>query len=128
VSQSVKKDEWSVFLDSQHEELLNMSAADLLEGEDINALRSEKLSLLSAALAETGRRRLASAKAGVALKAAAQETKNEVIDIQKVRAFVQTAMNDPLCTLAARKMDEMSNEDVLRIYQQLKQLQSDSGA
>jgi ligand-binding sensor domain-containing protein len=128
MSQAGEKDEWSALLDSQERELLKMSDADLIEGEDIGALRSEKLALLAAARTEAARRRLATAKAGVALKAAAQETKAEVIDIQKARAFVQVAMNDPRCTLAARKMDEMSDEDVLRIYQQLKQLQPDGGA
>lgn len=121
------KEEWSAFLDSELDELLNTSAADLLEGKDVNALRSEKLSLLSAARTEAGRRRLAAAKAGVALSAAARETKTEAIDIQKARAFVQAAMNDPRYTLAARKLDEMSDEDVLRMYRQLQQLQSDGG-
>lgn len=123
-----KKDEWSAFLDSELEELLNTSAADLLEGKDVNALRSEKVSLLSAARTEAGLRRLAAAKAGVAKNAVAQEAKTEVIDIQKARAFVQAAMNDPRYTLAARKLDEMSDEDVLRIYRQLLLLQSNSGA
>lgn len=121
------KEEWSAFLDSELEELLNTPAADLLEGKDVNALRSEKLSLLSAARAEAGRRRLAAAKAGVALNAAALETKAEAIDVQKARAFVQAAMNDSRYTLAARKLDEMSDEDVLRMYRQLQQLQSDGG-
>lgn len=123
-----KKDEWLAFLDSEFEELLNTSAADLLEGKDVNALRSEKLSLLTAAHTETGLRRLAAAKAGVAKNAVVQETKTEAIDIQKARAFVQAAMNDPRYTLAARKLDEMSDEDVLRIYRQLQQLQDNSGA
>ena len=123
-----KKDEWSAFLDSELEELLNTSAADLLEGKDVNALRSEKVSLLSAARTEAGLRRLAAAKAGVAKNAVAQEAETEAIDIQKARTFVQAAMNDPRYTLAARKLDEMSDEDVLRIYRQLQQLQSNSGA
>ena len=123
-----KKDEWLAFLDSEFEELLNTSAADLLEGKDVNALRSEKLSLLTAARTEAGLRRLSAAKAGVAKNAVVQETKTEAIDIQKARAFVQAAMNDPCYTLAARKLDEMSDEDVLRIYRQLQQLQDNSGA
>lgn len=127
MSQSGKKDEWSALLDSQQQELLNMSADELLEGEDIDALRKEKLSLLASARAEFGRRRLAAAKAGVVLKAAAQETKAEVVDIQKARAFVLAAMNDSSYTLAARKLDEMSDEDVVRMYQQLQQLKSDNG-
>lgn len=125
--QSGKKDEWSALLKSQQQELLNMSATELLEGEDIGALHREKLSILEAARAEAGRRRLAAAKTGVALKAAAQETKAEVVDIQKAKAFVQAAMNDPRFTMAARKLDEMADEDVLRMYQQLQQLQSDNG-
>lgn len=126
MSQSEKKDEWSALLESQQQELLNMSAAELLDGEDIDALRKEKLSLLSAARAEVGRRRLAAAKTGLALKTAAHETRTDVIDIQTARAFVQSAMNDPRYTLAARKLDEMSDEDVVRIYQQLQKLRSDN--
>jgi hypothetical protein len=126
VSQSGKKDEWSALLESQQQELLNMSAAELLDGEDIDALRKEKLSLLSAARAEVGRRRLAVAKTGLSLKTVAHETKTDVIDIQTAREFVQLAMNDPRYTLAARKLDEMSDEDVVRIYQQLQKLRSDS--
>lgn len=128
MSQPEKKDEWSAFLDSELDELLNTPASDLLEGKDVNALRSEKLSLLSAARTEAGRRRLAAARAGVVLNAAAREAKAVAIDVEKARAFVRAAMNDPRYTLAARKLDEMSDEDVLRMYQQLRQLQSDSGA
>lgn len=127
MSHSGKKDEWSALLKSQQQELLNMSATELLEGEDIGALRREKLSILEAARAEAGRRRLAAAKAGVALKAAAQEKKAGAVDIQKAKAFLQVAMNDPRFTMAARKLDEMADEDVLRMYQQLQQLQSDKG-
>lgn len=127
MSQPGKKDEWSVFLDSELEELLSTPASDLLEGKDVNVLRSEKLFLLSNARAEAGRRRLAAAKEGIALNSAARETKTTAIDIQKARAFVQAAMNDSRYTLAARKLDEMSDEDVLRMYQQLQQLQSDNG-
>jgi hypothetical protein len=42
--------------------------------------------------------------------------------IEEARAFLRTASNDPRFTLAARGLDEMSDDDIRRLYQQYIQL------
>jgi len=45
------------------------------------------------------------------------------ISVQDARAFLHKASNDPRFTLAARGLDEMSDEDALRLYRQIKRLE-----
>ena len=45
------------------------------------------------------------------------------VSVADARAFLRIAANDSRYTLAARELGEMSDEDVIRLYQQLLQLQ-----
>lgn len=121
------------FVDALTEELIAMPDEQLLEGCDANAIQSDALAVLKAARAEAGRRRLAAAKAGVASlrsKAAEPAAPHPEVSVDEARRFLAQAQNDSRYTLAARKLGEMPDEEVLRLYRQLKQLEqgaSDGG-
>jgi hypothetical protein len=46
------------------------------------------------------------------------------VSLSEARVFLEAAMNDQLYTLAARSLGEMSDDDILRLYRQLHQIQS----
>lgn len=118
-------DELAMFLNTQLAELLEMSDEDILEGVDPDALKSENLALIVAAKSEAGRRRMAAAKAGVADSKAAKVSSPPQVSVSVARAFLEFAMNDPRYTLAARSLGEMSDDDVLILYEQMQLLKSD---
>lgn len=117
------------FVDVLTEELLAMPDEQVLEGHDPSAIQGEAQAMLKAARAEAGKRRMAAAKAGVAaLKARPALTLPEaVVSVAEARRFLAQAENDPRYTLAARKLGEMPDEEVLRLYRQLKQLEQEGG-
>ncbi len=119
-----KPDELAIFLQTQLEDLLEMSDEDLLEGTNPDVLKSNHLAMITAAKAEAGRRRMAAAKAGVAIKNAASISTMPHVSLMEARAFLQIAMNDDQYTMAARSLGEMSDDDVMRVYRQLHQLKS----
>jgi hypothetical protein len=125
VRETGKTDELAKFLRTQLEEVLNMSDEDILEGANPGALKSENLAMVADAKAEAGRRRMASAKAGIAVKKAAANLAMPTVSLADARAFLEKAMNDTHYTLAARSLGEMSEKDIFRLYNQLHQLKSE---
>lgn len=119
-----KSDEFAMFLRTQYKELLEMSDEDLLEGENPEALKSESLAMIAAAKAEAGRRRMAAARAGMAVRKASAISITPQVSVDEARAFLEAAMNDPYYTLAARSLSDMSDDDILRVYHQLHQLKA----
>lgn len=120
-----KSDELATFLNMQLEELLEMADEDILEGVDPNALKAENIAMIAAAKTEAGRRRMAAAKAGVVISKASAIPPAPQVSVAAARAFIESAMNDPSYTLAARSLGDMSDEDVLMLYKQLHILKSD---
>ena len=115
---------YNTFLDVYLEELLGAPDTEILEGLEPAAEKAAGLKLFEAAKAEAGRRRLARAREAIA-KSLSRDFASEVsISPTEARAFVRAAMNDPRFTVAARQLDELSDEDVLRVYAQIKELQS----
>lgn len=125
---TVKSDELAMFLQTHLEELLEMSDEDVLEGKDPKTIKSEGMAMLEAAKAEAGRRRMATARAGMASRKASGIQRVPQISVNEARAFLEAAMNDDRYTLAARSLGEMSDDDILRVYHQLHQLKSDNEA
>lgn len=127
MSNTGKSDELAMFLRMQLEELLEMSDEEILEGENPDALKSESLAIIAAAKVEAGRRRMAVARAGIAVKKASSIlTMPQQVSVDKARAFLETAMNDARYTLAARSLSEMSDDDILRFYHQLHQIKPEN--
>ena len=129
-SKTDNHDDFDVFLDSYVEELLALPDADVLDGEDPGAWKDYGRRLLEASQAEVGRRRLQIAKQRLASRqAAAQGQPASRVSVQEARAYLRKASNDSRFTMAARGLDEMSDEDALHLYEQVRRLeQADEGS
>lgn len=110
--------------DSYLHELVQMPDEDVLEGVDRKATASIAAGLLQRAKTEAGRRRLNFAKAGVKATGEPSQTTKAPISISEARAYIQQASNDSRFTLAARGLEEMSDEDLMHLYQQIKELEA----
>lgn len=113
------------FVDALTLELINMPDEQVLEGKDVAELQASAQALLKSARAEAGRRRLAAAKSGVAALRSKPATSVPVLNVSvaEARQFIAQAQNDSRYTLAARKLGEMPDEEVLRLYLQMKRLE-----
>lgn len=121
-----KPSNFNNFVDALTQELINMPDEQVLEGKDVAELQADAQALLKTARAEAGRRRLAAARSGIAaLKNKPAATDSPVLDVSAAdaRRFIAQAQNDTRYTLAARKLGEMSDEEVLRLYAQMKRLE-----
>jgi hypothetical protein len=117
------EDGLEVLLDSLLAELMEMTDAQVLEGVDPAAVQAKGLALLSAAKQEAGRLRLAAARTEVALTNANRPAENtSSVNAADAKAFLREAANSGHFTLAARGLDEMSDDDAIRIYKKLLRL------
>lgn len=123
-----KPDPMEVLMDTYLAELLEMTDEQVLEGKNPAAVQATGIQLLDVAKAEAGRRRLAAAR----LKLQAQRDARSAgpaptvqITAYEARTALRraAAANDGRFTLAARQLDEMADEDVIRAYLQLQQLE-----
>lgn len=110
------------FLEALALELAAVPDAEILEGVDAGQVLERGKQALAAAKKEAGRRRLQRAKSALAAREFARDFDAAPVSAAEARAFLAQAANDPRYTLAARKLDEMSDEDVLRLYRQAKRL------
>lgn len=119
----------TTFVDALTQELIDMPDEQVLEGRDAVQLQAAAQVLLKSARAEAGKRRMATAKAGVSALRAKPSTSNvqmENVSAAEARRFVAQAQNDSRYTLAARKLGDMTDEEVLRLYSQMKHLEDAS--
>jgi hypothetical protein len=114
------------FVDAMVDELIAMPDEQVLEGFVPNAVQADGSALLNAAKTEAGRRRLAAAKSGLAsLKEARTNVVLPDVSADEARRYVAQAANDNRYTLAARSLGDLSDEEALRLYRQLKTLEVD---
>lgn len=113
------------FLDALTDELIAMPDEQVLQGIEAKAFQASGLEMLTNAKTEAGRRRLAAAKAR-AEAAWSQKGPGLVVQVpaDEARRYLASAANDERYTMAARNLNEMSDDDVLRLYAQLKRLES----
>ena len=111
------QDDLSVLLDALLAELMGMSDEQVLDGEGPAAVQARGLTLLSAAKQEAVKRRLAAAKAGLAVSRAGTRTSGTGdLSVADVRAFLREAANSGQYTMAARQLDELSDQAALALY------------
>lgn len=110
-------------LESCFEELQEMSDEEVLGGESPVSVKDRAMLRIERAAVAAGRRRMAAAKRGK-ITAFAQSSPVTDISVAAARAYVIRAATNSQVTLAARKLDEMSDEDVLRLYQQIRDLEA----
>lgn len=118
------KNEFETFIDTLVDELIEMSDDQILEGLDPAAMQAKGLQLLNAAKADAGRSRLAAAKAGYAASKERPALAAAKVSAEEARRFLAQAINDERFTLAARKLSELSDGEVLDFYRKAKSLQS----
>lgn len=117
-------DEFETFLATFVEELIAMPDEQVLEGRNPEEVRARGMGLLEAARKDVGRRRMAAAKAQLQARRGQPAAKAiEQVDIALARQFLAQAQNDPRFTLAARKLGELSDDEALNLYRQVKALQ-----
>lgn len=122
-STTKKPDEFDVLLDSYLGELMEMSDKEVLDGDDPAILKDLGLQLLDKAKAEAGRLRLQAAKQKLAnRKSGAVKNQLPEVSLAEAKAFIRSAANDPRFTMAARGLDEMSNDDIFRLYEHARRL------
>jgi hypothetical protein len=117
--------EFDNFLDALVAELIATPDEQVLEGLDPAAVQAASLQRLKAAKAEAGRRRMAAAKAGVAASQGKEATRVEPeVSAEEARRSIAQAANDRRYTLAARSVTDLSDEEALRLYRQMKALEA----
>jgi hypothetical protein len=115
------------------QELRDMTDKEVLEGEDPKRIKERARTRLERAAAEAnqrrleaGRRRLAAARAEYAdSHKADRRGPLPDVPVTQARAYIAkiASSREGLYTLAARKLDDMSDEDLLRLYQQITELE-----
>jgi len=114
------------FIDTLVDELISMPDNQVLEGIEPNRIQADGLRLLEAAKAQAGRARLAAAKAGVSALSSVPVVASTTVTPEQARQFIVQATNDGKYTLAARSLGEMSDDEAIKLYNQLKSLEIDS--
>ena len=116
------------FMDAMVDELIAMTDEEVLDGADSEAEKAAGLELLAAAKMRAGQRRLAAAKVGAAsFKKQYDSADQPEVSMDEVRRYITQESNDSRYTLAARSLSQISDEEALRIYRQLKAVESDGG-
>lgn len=118
--------------DSLAEDILNMSDEDILaefreDGGDPEQHAASMRAMFENSLLAANKARMASAKAGAAAsRRAARMPAAGIVDIAdaraRLRAVIERAGTVPGLTLAARKEDELSDEDVLGMLEEMAEL------
>ncbi|AJX73236.1 hypothetical protein [Burkholderia pseudomallei] len=116
----------SSFLESYTYELMSMSDEEILEGQDIGAVKLRAANRIAAANREAGRKRLAAAKTRLQKQDDTVASQSSA-SLEEIKAYLRDAANDGRVTLAARQLSEMSEADARRLYSQLRQLREDQG-
>ncbi|WP_272544634.1 hypothetical protein PPH94_005300 [Burkholderia cepacia] len=127
MSASSKPQFSSRFLESYTYELMSMSDEEILEGEDIDAVKQRAANRIAAANQAAGRKRMAAAKAARLQRQHEPDVSPSAVSLDEVKAYIREAANDGQVTLAARQLSEMSETDARRLYAQLKQLRDGQG-
>ena len=108
-------------LDAWFEELQQMPAQEVLAGESPAAVRARADARLARATQEAGRRRLVAARAQASVDRARTPI---AVSIAEARAYIARIILNADYTLAARQLEEMPEEEILRLYEQLRELEA----
>jgi hypothetical protein len=102
------------------EELQRMPDAEVLAGEPSADIRARATARLVRATEEAGRRRLAAARSNVIPLRA---VKPGTVSVSDARNYIARVAQDGNYTLAARQLEEMPESEILRLYEQLRELE-----
>ena len=117
------QDGLEVLLDALLAELMAMTDEQVLDGQDPATVQAKGLAMLSIAKQEAAKRRLAAAKAGVAMaRADVLSGDDKAVTGAQAKAFLREAVNAGRYTLAARQLDDLSDDAAIGIYRKLVRL------
>lgn len=117
------QDDLGVLLDAILVELKGMSDEQVLDGESPAAVQGRGLARLSAAKQEAAKRRLAGAKAGLAVTRAGPRTSSAgPVSAAEAKAFLREAANTGRYTMAARQLNDLSDQAALALYRKFVRL------
>lgn len=111
-------------LEACFQELQEMPDKDVLAGEPVSAVRNRALARIERATQEAGRRRMAAARTEAREHTVASSAPGREMSLQDARVYISRVANDTRFTLAARKLEEMSEEEVFRLYEQIRELEA----
>ena len=115
-------------LEACFEELRQMPDREVLAGETPVAVRVRAEARLARATQEAGRRRLIAARAEVAGPRAPSTIARVAVSLVEARAYITRIIQDTNYTLAARQLEEMPESEVLRLYEQLRELEDQNSS
>ena len=110
-------------LDACFEELRLLPDSEVLAGESAAEVRARSEARIARATAEAGRRRLVAARAQAALERTQTTTSPVAVSLLEARAYIARIIQNTNYTLAARQLEEMPEAEVLRLYEQLRELE-----
>ncbi|HEU5136432.1 MAG TPA: hypothetical protein VFU13_14880 [Steroidobacteraceae bacterium] len=112
-------------LEACFDELRQMPDSEVLAGEPAGEVRARAEARLARATQEAGRRRLIAARAEAALERSRTPI---AVSIQEARDYIARIIRNTNYTLAARQLEEMSEDEVLRLYDQLRELEEQNSS
>ena len=124
MNEKADEDRLSKLLDSFFDELQAMPDRDVLAGESPQAVRARAADRLARATQEAGRRRLAAARIQAVH---VNRAPVKPVSVQEARDYIARVIEDRHYTLAARQLEEMPESEILRLYEQLRELEDDAG-
>jgi hypothetical protein len=115
-------------LEACFEELRQMPDREVLAGETPVEVRTRAEVRLARATQEAGRRRLIAARAQVARPREQSAVVRAAVSLLEARAYIARIIQDTNYTLAARQLEEMPESEVLRLYEQLRELEDQNSS
>jgi uncharacterized protein with von Willebrand factor type A (vWA) domain len=109
-------------LDGFVQELQAMPDAEVLAGEPATAVRARAADRLARATQEAGRRRMAAARIQ---SVHVRKESAQPVSLAEARNYIARIAQDGNYTLAARQLEEMPESEILRLYEQLRELEDE---
>ncbi len=113
------EDRIAKLLESFSAELQAMPDTEVLAGESPAAVRARGAARLARATQEAGRRRMAAARIQAVHVRQGPARPASVVE---ARSYIARVIQDGNYTLAARQLEEMPESEILRLYEQLREL------
>ena len=103
-----------------------MPDGDVLAGESAADIRARATARLARATEDAGRRRLAAARSQTSFPLRAG--KPGTVSVPEARNYIARVAQDGNYTLAARQLEEIPDSEILRLYEQLRELEDQNSS
>ena len=127
-AKSSYEEQLNQLLEACFQELQEMPDKDVLAGEPVSAVRNRALARIGNAIQEAGRRRMAAGQTEARGRAVASASLQREVSLSDARAYISCVANDARYTLAARKLEDMNEEEVFQLYEQIRELEAQNSS